>query len=377
MAHPLGQGRRVGRPRPSVAFCRGFVKFFVEVFVDLLAGSIVRSQGPPGACERRSDRWEEVSMVVVLAGGVGAARFLRGLVNVVPAEDITVVVNVGDDLDHLGLRICPDLDSITYWLAGLVHPSQQWGRADERFTVRDELERLGHETWFTLGDRDLALHLHRTAGLQQGIPLSQVTADVTRRHGLDLRLLPASDDRIETRIHTVDGRDLHFQEWWIREQAGPDVARVEYRGADTASAAPGLVESIRDADVVVIAPSNPVVSIAPIVAVPAIAAALATTAAPIVGISPIVAGQVVRGMAHRLLPAVGVGVDALGVAGWYGTRQHGGLLDAWVIDDADAAMLTPIRALGLGATATATLMDDAPIATALARTTLDLVSRVR
>jgi len=316
-------------------------------------------------------------MVVVLAGGVGAARFLRGLVNVIPAEDVTVVVNVGDDLDLLGLRICPDLDSITYWLAGLVHPAQQWGRADERFTVREELERLGHETWFTLGDRDLALHLHRTARLREGVPLSAVAADVARLHGLTLDLVPASDDRIETRIHTLDGRDLHFQEWWIREQAGPDVARVEYRGAAAAAAAPGVVERIRDADVIVVAPSNPVVSIAPIVAVPGIAAALATTTAPVVGISPIVAGQVVRGMAHRLLPAVGVGVDATGVAAWYGARRDGGLLDAWVIDTQDAAMLPAIHRLGLGATATATLMDDPEVATALARTALDLVSRVR
>jgi LPPG:FO 2-phospho-L-lactate transferase len=315
-------------------------------------------------------------MVVVLAGGVGAARFIRGLISVVAPEDITVVVNVGDDLDHFGLRICPDLDSITYWLAGLVHPAQQWGRDDERFTVREELGRLGHENWFTLGDRDLALHLHRTARLREGLPLSSVTADITQRHGLALRLLPASDDRVETRIHTADGRDLHFQEWWIRERARPDVARVEYRGAATASAAPGVAESIRDADVVVIAPANPVVSIAPIVAIPDIAAALAATTAPVVGISPIVAGQVVRGMAHRLLPAVGVGVDAAGVAAWYGARKDGGLLDAWVIDEADAAMLQDVRASGLGAAATLTLMDDAEVAAALARTALDLVSRV-
>jgi len=181
-------------------------------------------------------------MVVVLAGGVGAARFLRGLTAVVPPEDITVVVNVGDDIELHGLRICPDLDSITYWLAGLVHPEQQWGRDDERFTVRDELVRLGHAPWFTLGDRDLALHLHRTAQLRAGVPLSTVTADVAARHGLTLRLLPVTDDRIETRIHTADRRDLHFQEWWVGERAGPDVDRVEFRGPDAAPPAPGVVE---------------------------------------------------------------------------------------------------------------------------------------
>ena len=310
-------------------------------------------------------------MIVVLAGGVGAARFLRGLVQHVPPEDITVVVNVGDDLDHLGLRICPDLDSITYWLAGLVHPEQQWGRADERFTVRDELVRLGHEPWFTLGDRDLALHVHRTAALHEGVPLSVVTAGVARSHDLDLRLLPVSDDRVETRIHTVDGRDLHFQTWWVGERAASDVARVEYRGAASALPAPGVVEAIVDADVVIVAPSNPVVSIAPILAIPGVGAALSTTPARVVGITPIIAGRVVRGMADRLLPAVGVGTSTEGVAAWYGARRDGGLLDAWVLDRSDSAALPAIAALGIDTVATDTLMDEPGVAAALAHTALE------
>ena len=316
-------------------------------------------------------------MVVVLAGGVGAARFLRGLVAVVPPEDVTVVVNVGDDIELHGLRVCPDLDSITYWLAGLVHPEQQWGRADERFTVRDELVRLGHEPWFTLGDRDLALHLHRTALLRAGVPLSAVTADVTTRHGLALRMLPVTDDPLATRIHTTDGRDLHFQEWWVGERAVPDVARVEFRGAEQALPAPGVVEAVLDAEVIVVAPSNPVVSVAPIRAVPAVAAALATTPARIVGVSPIVGGRVVRGMAHRLLPAVGAGVDAAAVARWYGSRRDSGLLDAWVIDDADAGALDEVRALGLASIATDTLLDDPEVAAALARDVLRLADATR
>ena len=315
-------------------------------------------------------------MIVVLAGGVGAARFLRGLTATVRPEDVTVVVNVGDDIELLGLRICPDLDSITYWLAGLVHPEQQWGRADERFTVREELERLGHPSWFTLGDRDLAMHLHRTARLREGVPLSTVTADVVRRLGLDIRLLPVSDDRVETRIHTVDGRDLHFQEWWVGERARTDVARLEYRGADTARPAPGVVEAILAASTVIVAPSNPVVSVAPITAVPAVADALASTAAPVVGISPIIGGEVVRGMADRLLPVVGATVDAAGVAALYGARRDGGLLDAWVIDTADEASLPTVRALGLAATATDTLLDDPEVAQRLARTVLDLAGTV-
>jgi LPPG:FO 2-phospho-L-lactate transferase len=316
-------------------------------------------------------------MVVVLAGGIGAARFLRGLTAVVPVEDVTVVVNVGDDIDLHGLRICPDLDSITYWLAGLVHPEQQWGRADERFTVRDELARLGHDTWFTLGDRDLALHLHRTAMLGAGVPLSAVTADVVARHGLGLRLLPVSDDRVETRIHTVDDRDLHFQQWWVGERAASDVARVEYRGAGAARPAPGVVEAILSADVVVVAPSNPVVSVAPITAVPGVADALDATTAPVVGISPIIGGRVVRGMADRLLPAVGCGVDAAAVAAWYGTRHDGGLLDAWVIDTADEAAIDRVRSAGLLACATDTLLDDPEVAAGLARTVLAIARDVR
>ena len=309
-------------------------------------------------------------MVVVLAGGVGAARFLRGLTRIVAPEDVTVVVNVGDDIELHGLRICPDLDSITYWLTGLVHPEQQWGRADERFTVRDELERFGHETWFTLGDRDLALHLHRTALLRAGVPLSEVTADVTRRLGLAMRLLPVTDDRIETRIHTTDGRDLHFQRWWVGERAASDVARVEFRGAEAALPAPGVIEAILDADVVIIAPSNPVVSVAPITAVPAVTAALATTAARIVGVSPIIGGRVVRGMAHRLLPAVGANVDAASVARWYGARRDGGLLDAWVLDAADADAVGTVQGLGIASTVTDTLLDDVEVAGRLAATVL-------
>ena len=316
-------------------------------------------------------------MVVVLAGGVGAARFLRALTAVVPPEGATVVVNVGDDLELPGPRICPDLESSTCWLGGVVHAEQRWGRADERFTVRDELERLGNAPWFTLGDRDLALHLHRTGLLREGVPLSAIAADVARRHGLRLHLLPASDDRIETRIHTVDGRDLGFQTWWVGERAAPDVERVEFRGAATAAPAPGVVDAIGDADVVVIAPSNPVVSIAPITAVPGIAEALRHTAAPVVGVSPIVHGRVVRGMADRLLPAVGTAVDAAAVGLAYGARDAGGLLDAWVMDEADADALDRVRAAGLAATAVPTLMDDVEVAARLARTTLDLAAASR
>jgi LPPG:FO 2-phospho-L-lactate transferase len=310
--------------------------------------------------------------VVVLAGGVGGARFLRGLVRQRPPTGVTAVVNVGDDLDHLGLRVCPDLDSITYWLAGVVHPDQQWGRADESHTVAAELERFGHEPWFTLGDRDLATHLHRTARLRGGARLSEVTAEVATAFGVTVRLLPATDDPVETRITTADGRDLHFQEYWVRERARPEVTAVRLAGAEQAAAAPGVLDAIREAEMVLLAPSNPVVSIGTILAVPGLREAVHATTAPVVGVSPIIGGQVVRGMADRLLPAVGAEVSALGVA-----QHYGDLLDGWVIDQRDAALADAVRALGPACVVTNTLMDEVEVAASLAGTCLALADELR
>ncbi len=306
-------------------------------------------------------------MITVLAGGVGAARFLRGLTAVVPGDEVTAIVNVGDDLDRFGLRICPDLDSITYWLAGVVHPEQQWGRADERHVVAGELERFGHESWFTLGDRDLGVHLHRSMRLREGLGLAAVTAEVTAAFGLEPTLLPVTDDPARTIITTTDGRELYFQEYWVRERAAPGVAGVRLEGAADARPAPGVIEALVDADTVIIAPSNPVVSIDTILAVPGIREALHTTAAPVIGVSPIIGGEVVRGMAHKLLPAIGVEVSARGVA-----RHYGDLLDGFVIDRVDADQLGDIEAAGIPVRATDTLMDDPAVAAELARTCLTL-----
>lgn len=317
-----------------------------------------------------------MTAVTVLAGGVGAARFLRGAVRALDATRLTVVVNVADDLDVLGLRVCPDLDTITYTLAGLVDPDRQWGRADESGTVAEELERFGHPRWFTLGDRDLALHLHRRAALDTGQPLSSVTRDIARRLGLTLRLLPATDDRIETRIHTVDGRDLHFQEWWVRERAVPDVDRLEFRGSADARPAPGVVDAIADADVVLLAPSNPAVSIAPVLAVRGVREAITSSAAAVVGVSPIVDGRVVRGMADRLLPALGVEVSAAGVAEHYGTKGRGGLLDCWVLDRVDAGLAERVAAIGIRTAAVDTMLDDVTVAADVVRSCLELAASV-
>ncbi len=308
-------------------------------------------------------------MITVLAGGVGAARFLKGLVQVVDAHEVTAVVNVGDDVRVHGLHVSPDLDSIVYHLAGVVHPGQQWGRADESFVVAEELARLGRPTWFTLGDRDLAVHVHRTARLAEGAPLSQVTAEVAHAFGVDVTLLPATDDPVGTRVHTTDGEDLHFQEYWVRDRAEHEVARVELAGRDGARPAPGVVEAIVDADVVLVAPSNPVVSVGTVLAVPGIAEAVRTTPAPVVGVSPIVGGTVVRGMADRLLPAIGVATTAAGVAGHYAAW-----LDGWVLDERDADQADEVADLGVRPAVTDTMMDDPDVAAALARTCLDLAA---
>lgn len=308
--------------------------------------------------------------VTVLAGGVGAARFLRGLVTVVDPASVTTIVNVGDDVERYGLHVCPDLDSITYWLAGVIHPEQQWGRADESFVVAEELERFGEGRWFTLGDRDIATHLHRTRRLREGTPLSVVTDDIRRAFDVPVRLIPATDDPVATHIHTTDGRDLHFQEYWVRERAAPDVARVELAGAVDARPAPGVVEALLDADVVLVAPSNPVVSIGTVLAVPGLREAVLGTPAPVVGVSPIVGGDVVRGMAHRLLPAVGAEVSAAGVA-----HHYGDLIDGWVVDtvDADAVDDLPVSVRGVS---TDTIMDDVDVTAALARTCLALADEL-
>jgi LPPG:FO 2-phospho-L-lactate transferase len=304
---------------------------------------------------------------VVIAGGVGAARFLKGLVRTVPPEEVVAVVNVGDDLWLHGLRICPDLDSITYHLADVVDPERQWGRAEESEVVAGELERFGAERWFTLGDRDLATHLHRTERLRAGVGLSVIADEVRRAFGVEIRLLPATDDEAETRIRTTDGRDLHFQEYWVRERGRPEVAEVDLSAAANAQAAPGVVEAILDAEAVVIAPSNPVVSVDPVRTVPAVAASLHQTAAPVVGVSPIVGGAVVRGMADRLLPAVGAEVSASGVAAYYGD-----LLDGWVLDQRDADLADEVARRGTATRVTDTMMDDPEVAAALAATTLEL-----
>lgn len=308
--------------------------------------------------------------VVALAGGIGAARFLGGLVRAVEPADLTVVANTADDIRLHGLHVSPDLDTIAYTLGGGVNTEQGWGRADESLAVATELaERYGQPAWFTLGDRDIATHLLRTRVLAEGGTLTQATAEIAAAWRLPFRLLPMSDDLVTTRIVTTDGRDLGFQQWWVGERAGPDVAEVRFAGAATATPAPGVLGAIAGADAVVLCPSNPVVSIGPILAVPGVEATLRH--APVVGISPIVGGKVVRGMADRLLPAAGSKVSAAAVA-----ERYAGFLDAWVLDDVDAGEVAAVERLGVRAVTTDTIMRTPQVAAAVARTALDLLTLV-
>lgn len=308
--------------------------------------------------------------VVALAGGVGAARFLSGLVRVTDPARVTVVANTGDDVVLHGLHVSPDLDTITYTLGGGVDAERGWGRAGDTLAVATELrQRYARPDWFTLGDRDLATHLVRTELLGRGRPLSEATAVIARAWELPFRLLPMTDDTVGTRIRTTDGRDLHFQEWWVGEGGAPEVADVRLAGAEEATPAPGVLDAVAEADVVVLCPSNPVVSIGTILAVPGVREAL--RGRRVVGVSPVVGGKVVRGMADRLLPPLGVDVSAAGVAGVYAD-----FLDGWVVDDADAAAAGELGERGLAVAVTDTVMRSAEVAESLARTALRLCEAV-
>jgi LPPG:FO 2-phospho-L-lactate transferase len=285
--------------------------------------------------------------IAVVAGGIGGARFLLGVRAYARERDaeVTAVVNVGDDAVLHGLRICPDLDSVMYTLGGGADAERGWGRRDETWTVKEELAAYGAEpTWFGLGDRDIATHLVRTRMLTAGYPLSAVTEALCARWRPGVRLLPATDDRLETHV-VVPGeagdRAIHFQEWWVRHRAALPARRFVFVGAESAKPAPGVLDALAGADVVLLAPSNPVVSVAPVLAVPGLREAVAGGTAPVVGVSPIIGGAPVRGMADRCLAAVGVECTAAAVGAMYGARSAGGLLDGWLVDEADHGAAVP------------------------------------
>ncbi|MWB99416.1 2-phospho-L-lactate transferase [Agromyces seonyuensis] len=300
-----------------------------------------------------------MSRITLLAGGVGGAKFALGLRAHLraadPAAELTIVVNTGDDLWLTGLRVCPDLDSVMYALAGVNDLERGWGRADESERVSAELTAYGVGwPWFTLGDLDLGTHIARTSLLRDGLPLSEATARLASRWDLGARLLPATDHEVPTLVEVpLEGGDdphatefLHFEEWWVRYRAGRPARAFLQQGMASSVPAPGVLEAIEEADVVLVAPSNPVVSIGTILGIPGIADAVRRTTAPVVGLSPIIGGAALRGMADVCLTAIGVETSALAVAEYYGLRAADGLLDGWLVDTADVDAVDCLSALG-------------------------------
>jgi LPPG:FO 2-phospho-L-lactate transferase len=315
--------------------------------------------------------------ITILSGGVGGSRFIEGVLRAKATHDtVTVIANTADDISLFGLRICPDLDTVMYTLGDGIDRDRGWGRTDETWHAKDELATYGIEqAWFGLGDRDIATHLVRTMRLQEGRTLSEVTAELCERWQPGVRLLPMSDDPVETHIGIDrDGRRelIHFQEYWIRLRAQVPVEEVVIQGIDEARPAPGVVEAIAGADLVILPPSNPIVSIGPIAAVSGIRQALAATAAPVVGVSPIIGGGAVRGMADQLLTGLRIEISASGVAAHHGSRTAGGLLDGWLVDTVDADQVASINALGMTGRAVPLWMTDDATTDQLARDTFDL-----
>ena len=311
----------------------------------------------------------EGAPVAVLCGGVGAARFLRGLLDAIgpdTARSVCAVVNVADDLVLHGLRISPDIDTVTYTLAGRIDPDRGWGLADESWRAMTMLETLGGQTWFRLGDRDLGTHLYRTQRLTEGATLSEVTGEISRSLGLGLRILPVTDDPVRTTIATADGESLSFQQYFVGRRHAVETRAVDFEGAAAATPAPGVLDAIAGAGTIVIAPSNPIVSIGPLLAVPGVREALEARRDRSVAISPLVGGAALKGPAERLMREQGLEANAVGVA-----RLYAPLAGTMVIDHADAADAARIEALGVRPVVTDTIMADPERARALALTTLD------
>ena len=332
--------------------------------------------------------------ITVLSGGMGGARFLQGLLHGIASgtlpgvprdASVTVVANTADDIWVHGLKVCPDLDTVMYTLGDGIDLERGWGRREETWSVKTELAEYGVEpTWFGLGDRDVATHLVRTQMLDAGYPLSEVTEALCRRWldpiwGQGVRLLPMTDDRVETHVAIADAdspsgrRVVHFQEYWVRLRASVPAEAVVVVGLDDSRPGPGVIDAIVDADLVLIPPSNPVVSVGTILGVPRVREALAATRAPVVGLSPIVGGTHVRGMAEQMLTAIGVEVSAAGVGLHYGSRATGGLLDGWLVDEVDAEQVPRLTGAGLACRAVPLMMTDHDATAAMAAAAIALV----
>lgn len=316
-------------------------------------------------------------MIIALSGGVGGARLCQGLIQAASPDELAIVVNVGDDFEHLGLTICPDLDTVMYTLAGLHNPQLGWGRADETWHFMEMLGQLGGETWFQLGDRDLAVHVERTRRLAAGEPLSAITSDFFSRLGIMHPVMPVTDQRLRTRVLTQDQGELAFQDYFVRQRSEPVITGLRFDGAQTAAlSAPlqRLLESPTGEHLtgVILCPSNPWLSVAPMLAVPGLAQWIRAAHVPVVAVSPIIGGRAVKGPAAKIMRELGAGTDTLGIVMHYGDQVQG-----WVIDQTDAELQGAIRNRGARVAVTQTLMSTSEISVALARTAMDLLRELQ
>lgn len=304
-------------------------------------------------------------MITALAGGVGAARFLTGLVKLVDPKDLSVIVNTGDDIELYGLHVSPDLDIVAYTLAGIVDEEKGWGIRGDTFHFLDALKKFNCETWFNIGDKDLATHMYRTVRLKEGLGLSKVTSEVSHALGLKTTILPMTDDKFESRIITRNG-SVHFEEYFVKNGSVDEVLGVEFPGADAAKPAAGVIDAIKNAELVVVCPSNPVVSIGTILLVKGVREALKQTNAQVVAISPIIAGAPVKGPADKLMRGLGLEVSAFSVA-----KLYADFLDTFIIDTADASEKNRIKQLGVKVKVTNTIMKSLADKVRLAKTVLE------
>lgn len=300
---------------------------------------------------------------IALSGGVGGAKLAAGLARIGDPRDLMIVANTGDDFVHLGLAISPDIDTLVYTLAGLANPETGWGRADETWSFMETLAALGGETWFNLGDRDLAMHVERTRRLNDGETLSDITDDVRIRLGIAPRIVPMSDDRVRTVVDTA-GSPLAFQHYFVRDACRPVVTGLRFQGAENAQPAEALITALGDPalEAIILCPSNPLISIAPILAVPGIRNAIERSRAPVVAVSPIIAGRAVKGPTAKMMEELGMEVSAIGIA-----RHYQGLIDGFVLDEADAGLAGAVRETGAAVRVARTLMDSTASRIALAR----------
>jgi LPPG:FO 2-phospho-L-lactate transferase len=308
-------------------------------------------------------------VITALAGGVGAARLLRGMIEVLPPGDITAIVNTGDDTVLHGLHISPDLDTVMYTLADAINPETGWGLAGETWRVMESLQRLGGITWFNLGDQDLATHCYRTQRLAEGATLGEVTRELAVAWGVGVTMLPVTDDPLRTRVQPVDGDEISFQEYFVRLRHDVAVAGVRFEGASTARPGPGVLEALDRGDLVVVCPSNPVVSIDPLLAVPGVFEHVRRRRDRVVGVSPIIAGSALKGPADRLLREMGFESSVAGVARWYASW-----MGTLVVDVADAGMAEAVEAEGVRCIVAPTVMSSVKLSAELSRTVLDAVS---